>query len=261
MPPAVGAAITAGATAYSANKSAKASKPVSPAAQFEVPRLSQYGSLIRSYGTPDGGSYIQAIFDPKVRALRERALGRMPDYRGGITNASGTLNSRLEATRDEMASNENPFIQARVNPLLARAAEQRGQLSRSLTRRGLGGSSLYSSGLGNYDAAVGREVGDQRALATSEALAARTGLDTQIFNSALSTLQAFQSMDAQEQSIAAENLKQELAALGLSAPDIGATLEAAGLNMKQAQIQGDILGKGLDSIGRLYESSKNKGED
>lgn len=254
MPPAVGAVVTAGATMYAANKAKKASQIPSAASQFEVPRLTGYNSYIKNVPTPDGGAYTRASIDPRVRSLREQALGRMPSYRQGITDASSDLMSRLGATRDELASNENPFIQARVNPLLARAAEQRGQLSRGLTRRGLGGSSLYSSGLGNYDAAVGREVGDQRALATSEALSARTGIDTQIFNSALSTLQAFQSMDATEQSIAAENLKQELASLGLSAPDIGATIQAAGLSMQSAQLQNDYLGRGLDSIGRLFQS-------
>lgn len=257
MPPALGAVAVAGASAYTANRAGKQRAPeMDPAKQFEVPRLSQYGSILRSYSTPNGGKYVKATFDPSIRALREQALGRLPDYRKGISDASGGLVSRLNQTRDELASNENPFIQARVNPLLARAAEGRGQLSRSLTRRGLGGSSLYSSGLGNYDAAVGREIGDQRALATAEALAARTGLDTQIFNSALSTLQAFQSMDAQEQQIASQNLMQELQALGMTEADIGAMLQASGINMQQAQLKNEAIGRGLDSVGRILGEVK-----
>lgn len=254
MPPAVGMVAGAAATAYAANKTAKASQ-VSPTAGGNRPVITSGGSRVVGKYNPKGEwAYDLVTVDPRIRQLREMALGRIPTYRQGITDATGTLNSRLEGTRAELASNENPFIQARVNPLLARAAEGRGALSRSLVRRGLGGSSLYSSGLGNYDAAVGREIGDQRALATQEALDARTAMDQGIYNSALSALQAFQSLDSQEQAIAQQNLQQELASLGLSASDTSAALGAAGLQLQGAQLKNEAWGRGLDQLGRILSS-------
>lgn len=254
MPPAVGLAVSAGASMYGANRASKASKQASETANMALDRRQQtsYGSYLnqtRNNVHVPGYSSL----DPRIRSLREMALGRLPDYRTSLEGASGLVQSRLGETRDELASNENPFIQARVNPLLARAAEARGSLSRGLTRRGLAGSSLYSSGLGNYDAQVGREIGDQRALATSEALASRIGLDTQIYNSAVSSVQALQGLDAQEQSIAAQNLAQELSTLGLGQADINGILGAAGLQMDAGQLKNETFFRGLDSIGRSIE--------
>ena len=252
MPPVVGAAIGAGASIYAANKSAKAtSAAANTGGGGNAPVMTSGGSSrVGRYNNKGEWAYDKVTIDPRIRSLREQALGRLPEYRQGIGDAYGTLNNRLETTRGELASNENPFIQARVNPLLARAAEGRGQISRGMTRRGLGGSSLYSSGLGNYDAQVGREIGDQRSLATNEALASRIGMDTQIYNSAMSTLQAFQGLDSTEQSIAAQNLQEELASLGMNATDTGALLGAAGLNMQSAQLKNETYGRALDSVGR-----------
>ncbi len=255
MPPAVGAIVGAGASIYAANKSAKSAASIAGGGGNRPIMTTKGSYVVGKYGNDGAWKFDLAQIDPRIRSLREMALGRLPGYRQEISDASGTLGNRLEATRGELASNENPFIQARVNPLLARAAEQRGQLSRSLTRRGLAGSSLYSSGLGNYDAAMGREISDQRALATNDAIAARTGLDTQIYNSALSAIAAYQSLDAQEQAVAAENLREELASLGLSATDSSALMSQAGIVMSGAQMRNEALSRGLDSVGRLFSQS------
>jgi len=253
---AIGMGLSAAGTAYAANRASK-SKGASGSDPYEFPRLSQYGSSIRRIPVAKangGGNFVQATFDPSIRGLREQALGRLPDYRAGIGESYGALDQNLSRASDELGSNQNPFIQARVNPLLARAAEGRGALSRGLTRRGLGGSSLYSSGLGNYEAEVGRAVGDQQALATQESLSAKLGVDTQRYNSALSALQAFQSMDATEQGIASQNLSQELQALGMTEADVGAAMQAAGLNMQQQQLKNETIFRGMDTMGRIAGS-------
>jgi hypothetical protein len=261
MPPAVGYAIGGIGAAFAAKSASKTAKKADATAgealdYAKMPRFTNYGSKVQGQVDPTTGqmTYMLAGIDPRIRGLREQALQRLPGYRSALTDASGLVQSRLGATRDELASNENPFIQARVNPLMARAAEGRGQISRSLTRRGLGGSSLYSSGMGNYDAQVGREIGDQKALATNDALASRIGLDTQIYNSAVSSVQALQGLDQQEQSIAAQNLSEELSALGLQGVDINAILNAAGLSMQAGQLKNETYGRAFDSVGRMLGS-------
>lgn len=261
MPPAViGGAMALGGSVYSANRSSKAAKDASNAASMGTGGTTNYGSRI----TPDGHMRYTTI-DPRIRALREQSLQRLPGYRSSLTDAYSTLQPGLQEARQgfqsnyqSLMSNQNPFIQARVNPLLQRAAAQRGSLQRSMTNRGLGGSSFYSQSLGNFERDLAGAEGDQRSLATQEALTAQrqalsdmVGIDSQIYNSALSSIQALQGLDATEREVAAANLAQELSALGLSQADTSAIMQAAGLRMQSAQLQTDTIGRGLDVFGRM----------
>jgi hypothetical protein len=268
---AIGMGLAAAGTAYSARQNRKATSSAVDAANAAamIPGITGYGSFKDPLGrrrlVNGVRKNVTNYIDPSIRSLRERSLGRLPEYRdtlgasyGQYSSDLGGLSDSLRATSDRLRANENPFIQARVNPLLARAEQGRGQLSRGLSRRGLGGSSLYSSALGNYDAEVGREIGDQRALATQyqiraqqDNISAQLGVDTQRYNAALSSVQALQSLDTAEQAIAAQNLQQELASLGLGQADVSALLQAAGLGLQGAQLQTQTLGAGMDVIGRL----------
>lgn len=263
MPPAVGAVVALGASAYAANRQAKAAKDAANAVSMGTGGTTNYGSRV----TPDGHMRYTVI-DPRIRRLREQSLSRLPGYRSTLTDAYSALTPGLQDARagfqsnyQSLMSNENPFIQARVNPLLQRAAMQRGDLQRSMVNRGLGGSSFYSQSLGNFERELAGAEGDQRALATQEAIGARrqalsdmVGIDSQIYNSALSSIQALQGLDSAEQAIAAQNLSQELAALGLSQADTQSILAAAGLQMQGAQLKNETIGRGLDVAGRLIGS-------
>lgn len=266
---AIGLGLGAAGTAYSANRANAATKDASSAANRGITQGARTPySMVTPKLSSGGNMYFRTTIDPRIRELREQTLGRLPGYRSSLTDAYSALQPGLQEARggfqsnyQSLMSNENPFIQARVNPLLQRAAGQRGLLQRSMTNRGLGGSSFYSQSLGNFERELAGAEGDQRALATQEVIGARrqalsdmVGIDSQIYNSAISSIQALQGLDAQEQAIAAQNLEQELASLGLSKTDAGAILGAAGLQMQGAQLRNDTIGRGLDTAGRLLGS-------
>mgnify|MGYP006908211106 CR=1 FL=1 len=269
MPQAVGLGVAALGTAYASRQNRKATQSAQEQLQsaFDIsnaPRLTGYSSLRNiqtrdAQGNLNGGTYTRVSLDPTIRGLRRETLGNLPGYRNQISGAYGGLDSSLGDLSQRLRSNENPFIQARVNPLLARAAIGRGQVSRGLSRRGLGGSSLYSSAMGNYDAAVGREVADQQALATQDAISSQLGVDTQRYNAALSSVQALQGLDAAQQAVVAQDLQQELAALGFGQADVSALIQAAGIGMQGSQLNAQILGTGADVIGRLLGGMSSSG--
>lgn len=265
---------TAAASAYSANQQRKAASAAGGVTN-NTDTFTRYGSSTLKVPTANGQYYVRQTIDPRIRTLREQSLARLPGYRSSLTDAYSQLTPGLQEARtgfqnnyQSLMSNENPFIQARVNPLLQRAAAQRGDLQRSMVNRGLGGSSFYSQSLGNFERELAGAEGDQRALATQEAIVARrqalsdmVGIDSQIYNSALSSIQALQGLDTTEREIAAANLAQELSALGLSQSDASAILGAAGLQMQGAQLRNETIGRGLDVAGRLIGSygSSNAG--
>ncbi len=218
---------------------------------------------ITGYQTVPGAEEQFVNIDPRIRGLREETLGRIPGYRGTLGTASQGYLGQLGEMSEEMKSNNNPFIQARVNPLIARQSQARGNLQQDLGRRGIGlGTTFGANSLGNFESITGREVADQTALATQEALAARMGLDAQTFNVVQQTIQGFQGMDAQEQAIAAANLSQELVSLGLSQQDASAAIAAAGLQNQGNMNAQNILGRGLYGAGQFDWGSlqgKNSG--
>lgn len=257
--PIAGAAIGAVGSIYAANKASKGMSSAADAAR-PLPGYTSYGS---SYA-PGGLTRI----DPSIRAMRHASLENLPGYRGGLMDAYGGLQGQFGNQQAQfgdlygrLQSNENPFIQARVNPLMARAAQGRGLLERSLARRGLAGSSLASGAISQFNVPMEREIADQRSIATQESLGAQRavlqdmgGLSTQRYNAALSQVQALQGLDSAQQEVAAQDLQQELASLGLSQAQIQGILGAAGLQMQASQLKADMYGRTADILGRGLES-------
>lgn len=141
-----------------------------------------------------------ARLDPTIRDTFTR----------GLTNLQGLY--------DQAGGNQGAFIQARVNPLEAQIAQNRGALERSISQRGLGGSSFGNQALTSFNMDAGRALGDARALATNEAMNQQATLQQLMFGGG------------------EELLKQELAALGLGANNIQYLLQRAGL-------RGDLFGR------------------
>src|SRR4051812_27532774 len=122
MPQIAAGALIAGGTIWAANKASssanKASDAAMSAAQGE--KATNYGSHLNQnqFGQKDIG---RTVIDPSIRSLREQALGRLPQYRADINNSGNSYLNSIDQSRAELESNQNPFIQARVNPLLASA--------------------------------------------------------------------------------------------------------------------------------------------
>ncbi len=91
----------------------------------------------------------------------------LPTYQGVSDEGVNLIRGDIQRFRD----NENPFVQARVNPLKQEYAAQYGALQRGLGRRNVFGS-IGSNALMDFSARANREIADQAALATQEATAA-----------------------------------------------------------------------------------------
>lgn len=246
-------------TGYSAQQEAE--RLAREAAQRALlPRSTQYGS---SVNPATGYTYL----DPSIRTMRESVLQQLPSYRSGYQGAYDTLKSgvddylaRTRGYLGDLNGNMNPYIQARVNPLLERASLGRGSLERGLALRGLGGSSFAAQSLGSYDTATSRAEADQRAQALQEALQARNALSQQLLGGAASLAEGEQSLvdqnralDQQIQSVAAQNLQQELSALGLSQSDISAILNSAQVISASGEKRMNMLGRLLDAGGSFIK--------
>lgn len=236
------------------------------AARSLAPRFTQYGSSTN----PGTGA---TVIDPSIRSMRESSLSGIPGYRTDYQSALGTyrtgVDDYLARTRGylgDLNGNMNPYIQARVNPLLERASLGRGSLERGLALRGLGGSSFAAQSLGSYDTATSRAEADQRAQALQETLAARDalsqgilGAQTNLAGAQSNVVDQNRSLDQQFQTVAQQNLQQELSALGLSAPDIQAILGSAQALSDAGKNKANLFGQLLDAGGSLIKKPATGG--
>ena len=148
----------------------------------------------------------------------------------------------------ELQSNSNPFIQARVDPLRASIAQNRGELQRGQGLRGVGGSSFANDELSKFDFTANRELGNATSTATQEALGARTNTLGSIGNLNTSTLAGnsqvsnnLNTLNTNRNTVARDRINQELASLGLS--------ENAAKQLQASQLgQNDAYAKLLQGI-------------
>lgn len=151
----------------------------------------------------------------------------------GVTRLDPTIRNTILETMGntrgllgQAQGNQNAFIQARVNPLLAQVAQRRGGLERDLGRRGVSGSSFGNQALSGFDFDAQRAIGDARSQATQESLG---------FQSSLNQLLQQGGSDL---------LNQELSALGLSNINIQNLLA-------RAKLRTDLFGRAADQFGSL----------
>ena len=148
----------------------------------------------------------------------------------------------------ELQSNSNPFIKARVDPLKASIAQNRGELQRGQGLRGVGGSSFGNDELSKFDFTANRELGNATSTATQEALGARTNTLGSIGNLNTSTLagnsqvsNSLNTLNNNRNTIARDRINQELSSLGLS--------ENAAKQLQASQLgQNDAYAKLLQGI-------------
>lgn len=182
---------------------------VTPAPQVDLNRTFRIGDTSLTGGILN--------LDPQVAGLRTNFLNRVNQ----VTSPGGTFDfgSRYRGLSDEFAGNQGSLINARLNPLRQNIAQRRGGLQRDLGRRGVMGT-FANQAVSNFDIDAGRALGDAEAMATNDALMARTNLlgAEQGAESALTQLLGATSNDV---------LRQELAGLGLGVDSIAALLSAA----------------------------------
>lgn len=99
----------------------------------------------------------------------------------GLNVSRGTLGDISQGLTNQQAaldSNQNAFTQARVNPLEQALASRQGSLERDLNRRGVTGS-FANQAINNLNIDGQRAIGDERARAAQESIAARNQLSNQ----------------------------------------------------------------------------------
>lgn len=199
-----------------------------------------------------------ATLDPMIRqnilnsiAQSQALMG--PAQKAHAENRTYFLEGRqgLQDVLGRVSGNENAFIQARVNPLMAQAAQRRGELSQSLGQRGVMGSSFGDQALSRFDLDSQNAIGDARASATQEALGMQSGLNqalqqgaTERSNLDLANFQFQNQLAQMAQQGGANLLQSELSALGLGNLDIQNLLQ-------RAKLRTDLFGRASDQFGRL----------
>ena len=193
--------------------------------------------------------------DPSIRKLQNESLAKTSQNETGVMGYGTQFRSRSDQTMNqyddlykELQSNSNPFIQARVDPLKASIAQNRGELQRGQGLRGVGGSSFANDELSKFDFTANRELGNATSTATQEALGARTNTLGSIGNLNTSTLagntqlsSSLNTLNNNRNTVARDRINQELSALGLS--------ENAAKQLQDAQLgQNDAYAKLLQGI-------------
>ena len=193
--------------------------------------------------------------DPSIRKLQDQSLANTAQNEAGVMGYGTQFRSRSDQTMNqyddlykELQSNSNPFIQARVDPLKASIAQNRGELQRGQGLRGVGGSSFANDELSKFDFTANRELGNATSTATQEALGARTNTLGGMGNLNTSTLAgntqlsgSLNTMNNNRNTIARDRINQELSSLGLS--------ENAAKQLQDAQLgQNDAYSKLMQNL-------------
>jgi len=157
--------------------------------------------------------------DPSIRGFEDT----MAQQLAGIYGDTGDLIKRYSA-------NENPYFNARVNPLLEARDSALGSARMSGGLRGLSGSSFLDKNIAGLRGDFASKIGDAGALATNESLGAVTSL--QQFRAALS---------GQLGALAQQRAQRELAQLGLgSQSNMSGTSSGFSFNLGGNYVDGAI---------------------
>ena len=241
--------------------------------------------------------FVEVDLAPGARALREeslegtRALGE--DLQGDINALRARIEevrrldpmseelARMESLLGELESNQNPFIQARTAPFRRALERDLAGARRGFQRRGVSGG-LVANTLATARAQGEAGISEQAALATQESIQARRGLIqdlaqgrmtteqfrqglvTNTFDQILARQGALDQVNARVQSLSAQELQEELAALGLGQQTIQQILASQFPETTRTQAPtspagiGQILG-GIGQIARGFGGSRQAG--
>lgn len=211
--------------------------------------VSQAGSAPIQYSSPQGffsnipgGRQISA--GPTAVQISADIGNRNAYSRFAQNNAAAK--NRLGSMITNLQSNQNPFIQARVNPYQQAMNERRGLLSRDLSRRKVQGA-LANNELIKFDREAQAGLADQRALATNESL-----------NSLLNAETANMNLNQDELNLVKARLSEDLALLGLNMTalnlirgDVRQLNQVAGGTSTERASGGQDLGSILGGVGAI----------
>ena len=198
--------------------------------------------------------------DPRFEQNRNRYLEGIEELQPLATRFSGFA-PRFADLSEEFAGNEGRLINARLNPLRRRIASAEGDLKESLNRRKVFGS-FANQDLTGFDIDAGIALGDAEALATMDALSARTDLTGREMAAAEADVQNQLRFNQLYGNAASTILQEELAGLQLSSGVMSklmamqADVEASNRDFN-SKVAGTLLGAagGLFSDGGVTAGS------
>jgi len=170
----------------------------------------------------------------------------------GLTRSRSSLD-RIEQTIADLRSNTNDFINARVRPFEEINASRVAATERSFGRRRVFGS-LSANSISDVERAGERDVADQRALATREALqgilqaeGVADQVNSNIFNAATQLLQT----DLGELGISLDALRLSHATRQITSERTVGTSTRTGSSKQKSDDGGNILGD-IATIGGFF---------
>lgn len=189
-----------------------------------------------TYGT--GQSVLSPNFvqiDPTITGLRQSILGNLNKL---YPQAGGIYGGLL----GEAGQNQPGFINAAVNPLAQRLDYALGDIMKNQGRLGLRGTSLGNNELMSAFGDAGSALSDATARATATSLGLRGDLANQYFGSQSGILGQMENVNTDE-------LRQELAALGLQQQTIANMVARQDLLNRAAGAGAAGLGQGIMGLG------------
>lgn len=172
-------------------------------------------SVTRPFFSGTGYSTVQngiVNIDPSVRALQDQGIGSLNAGLSQLGRATGEFGTNLGQLRQSLLGNQGAFMRARTAPMERLFSEQRGQLTQSLGRRGLGGSSIAERALTRQALDQTGALADQRSLALQESIGAGMGIEQMLLQAAQAQAQGNTTMANYLRGLASDraNLEQSL---------------------------------------------------
>lgn len=182
----------------------------------------------------------RVTLDPNIRKLQDQGLGRSGEMYGRLGLASSDYLSKNLGTKQDLLGlrgryqgNMAGYTQARVNPILQARERASGELNRQHGLRGISGSSFANQDYSALQTDFAREEGDARALAENENLGALTqniqmssDADKAAADNIFQTITMQKGLNQDNFDVAQDQLKQELAGLGLARDQIQQYMDA-----------------------------------
>ena len=189
-----------------------------------------------------------------IKALRDRKRDVNRDFRATENDLMG-IRDDIRGVRADYESNSGAFMESMLNPLRSEIARGRGELERSMSRRGMAGSSFANQQMTNFNVDSGRALTDATAQLENQrinTLGDFIGMDADIIKEGIRSREGRTRLMAELDQIIGgrfdQQFAQEMDMLSLPGQFTGATSEQAKIRANAAGIEREQLIKTAGDI-------------
>lgn len=140
-------------------------------------------------------------------------------------------------------------LEAALNPLREKSAQEFARQQRDMGRRGIAGSSLANNQLANTQSIFGRQLTDATAQVQQQQLAQRLGINEAALNASTSLINNLSNINSQELGVLTQMADEELRQLGLQGQNVSALMQPLGLAMQNNNQYWDQMGRLAMGVG------------